>query len=74
MGVNILPILAAIVCKLTTGIKRSFLPINIKALIASGTKMISETSLVTNIEIKKFIKIKSLAKLLVLATSAKHFL
>src|SRR5574344_236582 len=61
IGVNILPIFAAIVSKETTGIIKSFLSKLTKTFNDNGTNIISATSLVISIEKKKFIKINSLA-------------
>lgn len=53
IGRTIHPTLAAIVCKETVKIIKSTLSTFFRANIANGTKIIKETSLVMNIELKK---------------------
>ena len=52
-GVSMLPRLAAMVCNVITGIKRLVLPVSVSSITANGTNVISATSLVMNIELKK---------------------
>ena len=53
MGVNILPRFAAIVSRTITGISFSIYPTIVKRVMVKGTKVISDTSFVMSIELKK---------------------
>ena len=53
IGVSMLPRFAAIVCNTTTGIISSHLPHFLSIIIANGTNVISETSLVISMLLKK---------------------
>ena len=54
IGVSILPRFAAIVCNTTTGIISSCLPHCLSIIIANGTNVISDTSFVIIMLLKKF--------------------
>ena len=59
IGRTIHPTLAAMVCKDTVNIVKSILSTFFKAKIEKGTKIISETSLVMKMELKKHVKTKT---------------
>ena len=68
IGRTMHPTLAAIVCSETVIIIKSSLSNFFKAKIAKGTKIIKETSLVINMELKKQVNTKNNTKLLVFLT------